>query len=125
MNPFRGLSGTTGTINELEASALPQPPVAKMVNGAREAALGTALRDGSDPTATLEEYAWRSLIARVRVRDYCEGATFAVCAVSDCSPTPRSVDVHVSFSLTTTLVRGMYHVCRDISSINKTHAHLS
>lgn len=59
------------------------PLVAKMVNGAREAALGTALRDGSDPTSTLEEYAWRSLIARVRVRDYCEGATFAVCAVSN------------------------------------------
>lgn len=49
---------------------------------AREAALGIALREGSDPAETLEEYAWRSLIARVRVRDYCEGATFAVCAVS-------------------------------------------
>lgn len=77
------LSETVVSADNVETSADPKPAFPNMYSGAREAALGTALREGSDPMPTLEEYAWRSLIARVRVRDYCENATFAVCAVSN------------------------------------------
>lgn len=52
--------------------------------GAREAALAQVLAKGSieDSLAALDEYAWRSLLAGLRVREYCAAASHAVRNVS-------------------------------------------
>jgi hypothetical protein len=56
-----------------------------MPSGPREAALADALsraRDVTDAVGALDEYAWRSLHAGVRVREYCAAADRAVKLVS-------------------------------------------